>query len=308
MWIETSAVALRTLVLSAVLLAGYAAPREAVEPSGAAPAPTSETRGPPTAPIARIEPGGHTAPIRRIDTDAAGRLLVTGSHDKTVRLWSLADGTLLKILRVPIGGVNEGKVFAVAISPDGGMVAAGGLTGSEWDGSDSIYLFDVASGRLIKRLAGLPAVIRDLNYSPDGQYLAAGLGGPNGIRIYRTADWEPAYADPDYGYDCYSIDFAADGRLVSTSLDGQLRLYTLEGGRFHRFAKEKAPGGGEPYTASFSPDGKQIAVGFNDTTTVNVLDGHSLAFLYAPTRDVDNGNLPIVAWSRDGRYLYAGVL
>ena len=306
MGIRTSTVAFRILGISLVLLAGYAALREPVETLAPAPAPVA-TRGPPTAPIARIEPGGHTAPIWRIDTDAAGRILVTGSEDKTVRLWSLPDGRLLKTLRVPIGGGNEGKVRAVAISPDGGTAAAGGWTGYEWDGSHSIYLFDVASGRLARRLHRLPDVIFDLNYSPDGRWLAAGLGGENGIRVYRTRDWELVYADPDYGDSCYSVDFATDGRLVSTSYDGHLRLYALEAGRFQRVAEEKAPGGNEPYTARFSPDGNQIAVGFDGTTTVNVLDGQNLAFRFAPeTHDVDNGDLSKVAWSRDGRYLYAG--
>jgi WD40 repeat protein len=305
MWIETSTMALRTLVLSVVLLAGCTPFREAVAPPGAAPA-RSETRGPPTAPIARIEPGGHTAPIKRIDTDAAGRILVTGSDDKTVRLWSLADGTLLKILRVPIGGGDEGKVYAVAIS--GRAYGRGrGSTGYEWDGLASIYLFEVASGRLVKRLAGLPDVINDLNYSQDGQYLAAGLGLKNGIRVYRTPDWEPVYSDPDYGDSCYSVDFAADGRLVSTSYDGHMRLYVFEGEGFRRAAKEKAPGGNKPYTARFSPDGRQIAVGFDGTTAVNVIDGQSLTFRFAPeTRDVDNGDLSKVAWSQDGKYLYGG--
>ena len=306
MWIETSTVALRTLVLSMVLLAGCAAPREAVEPPGAAPAP-SEARGPPTAPIARIEPGGHTAPIKSIATDAEGRVLVTGSDDKTVRHWSLADGMLLKTLRVPIGGGNEGKVYAVAISPDGRTVAAGGWTGDEWDGSFSIYLFDIVSSRLTQRLAGLPNVVMDLSYSADGQYLAAGLGDENGIRIYRVRDGELVYADPDYGDSCFSVNFGADGRLVTGSFDGQLRLYAIEWGRFLRVADEKAPGDGWPYTARFSPDGTQIAVGFRDATAVNVFDGQNLALLFPSDTDgVNNGDLAAVAWSRDGRYLYAG--
>lgn len=306
MGIKTSTVVFRTWGISLVLLAGCAAPREPVETLGPVPVPIG-TRGPPTAPIARIEPGGHTARIWRTDTDASGRLLVTGSDDKTARIWSLPDGALLKTLRVPIGGGSEGKVFAVAVSPDGNTVAAGGWTGLEWDGSASIYPFDVASGRVIKRLAGLPGSITDLAYSQDGQYLAAGLDFKNGIRVYRTRDWEPVYTDLDYGDACYSVDFAADGRLVSTSLDGHLRLYALEGEGFRRVAKEKAPGGGRPFTARFSPDGKQIAVGFHDSTTVNVLDGHDLAFRFAPdTGGVDIGQLSTVAWSHNGRFLYAG--
>ena len=57
----------------------------------------------------------------------------------------------------------------------------------------------------------------------------------------------------------------------------------------------------------FSPDGTLVAVGFNDTTAVNVLAGEDLSFRYAPdTSSVANGNLSTVAWSRDGQRLYAG--
>ena len=48
-----------------------------------------------------IEPGMHTARINCVAVDAAERLAVTGSDDKTVRVWSLADGELLQTIRMP---------------------------------------------------------------------------------------------------------------------------------------------------------------------------------------------------------------
>lgn len=102
-------------------------------------------------PFLRLETGMHTAMIRRIDLDAAQRYLVTGSNDKTVRVWSLADGQLVRVLRPPIGEGNEGKIYAVAISPDGQTVAAGGWT-SQTGPDNSIYLFNRASGELQQRL------------------------------------------------------------------------------------------------------------------------------------------------------------
>jgi WD40 repeat protein len=58
----------------------------------------------------------HTAAITRIGIDAANRYLVTGSEDKTVRVWELASGRLLRTIRPPIGAHNEGKIFSVALS------------------------------------------------------------------------------------------------------------------------------------------------------------------------------------------------
>src|SRR5262249_35661020 len=141
---------------------------------------------PPREPFLRIETGMHSALFRRIDVDSAERYLVTGSHDKTARVWELASGKLLQIRRVPQGSDEEGRIYAVAISPDGQTVAAAGWTGYAWDKTISIYLFERASGRLVRRLAELPTVIRHLHYSPDGRMLVAALGGSNGIRVYRT--------------------------------------------------------------------------------------------------------------------------
>src|SRR5206468_467077 len=105
-------------------------------------------------------------------TDAADRLIVTVSEDKTLRLWNAADGLLLRTIVPPTGKDDEGKLYAVAISPDGQTIATGGWTGFQWDRSISIYLFESGTGRMICRITQLPAVVLDLAFSPDGHYLA----------------------------------------------------------------------------------------------------------------------------------------
>jgi len=138
--------------------------------------PATPSAGEPTSePLPRIEAGMHTAPIKRIATDAHGRWLVTASHDKSARVWELGSGRLLRVLRPRIGAGNEGKLLAVALAPDGGTVSVSGWTSR--DGLDiSIYLFDRAGGELTGRIPGLPNVIHHLAFSPDGSRLAAALG------------------------------------------------------------------------------------------------------------------------------------
>ena len=103
---------------------------------------------------------------------------------------------------------------------------------------------------------------------------------------------------------CTGLDFATDGRLATVSLDGFVRLY---GSDLKRIEKKPSPGGKKPYSVSFSPDGGRLAVGFTDSTRIDVLSGRDLEPVYSPdTRGIDNGNICSVAWSSDGRFLYAG--
>jgi hypothetical protein len=251
----------------------------------------------------RPETGMHTKVIKRIDVDAKERYLVTGSLDKTVRVWSLLDnGKLIQILRPPIDKGNEGKIHAVAISPDGETVAAGGWTGHTWEGTYSIYLFNRKTGEMNQRLPGHPHLIFHLAYSPDGRYLVANLG-QQGIRVYRTSDYHLQAQDTDYGDASYWANFDQQGRLVTSCWDGYLRLYDQ---KFKLLAKRKVFGGNQPFAVDFSPTGNTVVVGFADSNTINVLSGMDLTLLSEPqTLDV-NGNLNTVAWSKDGQWLYAG--
>ncbi len=261
-------------------------------------------------PFPALDPGMHTATINRLAVDRAGRWLVTASDDKTARVWDLANGgRLAAVLRVPVGEGNEGKLYAVALSPDGALVALGGFTGSA--GTEAaIYLFERAGGRLLQRLGGLPNAVLHLAFSADGHRLAAALGGANGLRVYEAGAggrWAQVAADAAYGDDSYSVEFDASGRLLATSYDGDLRLYTAgQRGLLTPLQRRPAPGGSKPFFARFSPDGRRIAVGFDDSTAVAVLDGASLAPLPSPdTSAIRNGNVSSVDWSADGQRLLA---
>ena len=248
----------------------------------------------------------HTQRISQIDVDAANRYLVTASHDKTSRIWDIASGQLLRTLRPPIGPDNEGKIFAVAISPDATTVACAGWTGQSWDGQFSIYLFDRVSGQLVHHISGLKSSVATLTYSQDGRVLAAtlhGTYGKNGVRLFRTKDYQLIAEHAQYGAESYGADFDRRGRLVTSSFDGFIRLYDPE---FQIVAQKKIPGGNRPVQVRFNPDGEKIAVGFEDSLQVTILSGQDLSYLYSPAvTDISQGTLNSVAWSENGEFLFA---
>ncbi len=130
------------------------------------------------------------------------------------------------------------------------------------------------------------------------------LAAGHGIRLYATRTRQELARDSDYAGDSYSVDFDAQGRLLSTSDDGYVRLYDAKLKRLHQ---QKTAGGVRSYFARFSPDGKQIAVGFADSTAVAILAGDDLRPLsMVDTQGIDSGDMGTIAWSQDGSLLYAG--
>jgi hypothetical protein len=248
----------------------------------------------------RIEAGMHTAKIWRISLTADGRLMATASDDKTVRLWSLPDGKLVRTLRPPIGPGNDGMVYAVALAPDGRWEAAAGWFDTR--GDEFVYIFDASTGSVLTRLGPLPNAVNDLAVSPNGALLAAGLVS-TGVRVWETNGWRPTAEYPEFGDRVMGLSYAADCRLAATSFDGYVRLYGPDG----RLAKKaRVPGGERPVGVAFSPDGFQLAVGYEDSPRVDVLSGQTLTHLFSPDfSGLDNGGLSSVAWLADGTHLAA---
>jgi WD40 repeat protein len=124
--------------------------------------------------------------------------------------------------------------------------------------------------------------------------------------------------DPDYGAVSQSAEFdASSSLLATTSFDGFVRLYNVKASsateglpqKIAPISKLKTPGGKTPFLLAFSPDGSRLAVGLRDAPKVDVLGirDNVLSHAFSPdTSGIDRKqNLSRVAWSSDGRFLYA---
>ena len=86
----------------------------------------------------------------------------------TIRLWDAITGD--EVLKLP---TYTNEVFAVAFSPDGKILAGGGVYDSQLGRSDLIRLWEMPSGRILTTLIGHTSTVRVLRFSPDGKTLAS---------------------------------------------------------------------------------------------------------------------------------------
>lgn len=261
-------------------------------------------------PVLRIETGMHIAAIKSIGVDRACRIAATTSDDRTVRVWSLPQARLLRTLRVPIGSGNGGRMDATAVSPDGRWVAVGGWD-ADWDARHEmyVYVFDTSTGKLAARSGPFGNTIKHLAFSPDGRWLAVtrwlapASGHGVGLKVIDTQTWRIVASDSDYRGPSFGAAFAPDGRLYTVAFDGKLRQYG-PGPAFKKEREVATRGGTEPFSVAVDPRGQLIAVGFHDSTKVDLYDAKTLAFRSAAdTNGINNGDLSRVAWSSDGTRL-----
>ena len=109
---------------------------------------------------------GHTQEIYSLDFSKNGRLIVSGSGDRTARIWDMETG-MQKVLEInEPDGVDAG-VTSVAISPDGRLVAAGSL-------DTIVRIWEVSTGNLIERLRGHRDSVYSVAFTPDGKGIVSG--------------------------------------------------------------------------------------------------------------------------------------
>ena len=110
-----------------------------------------------------------------------GTSLITGGFSRVVRLSQLPSGRPITELRE----LNN-WIYALAYSPDGGLIAAGTGNPRAPTSPGEIRLFDAASGTETGRLDARGSGVTSLAFSPDGTRIAAGfLRGP--VRVWERA-------------------------------------------------------------------------------------------------------------------------
>ncbi|KAG6894678.1 hypothetical protein C0992_005156, partial [Termitomyces sp. T32_za158] len=111
---------------------------------------------------------GHAQEVYSLDFSLDGRFIISGSGDKTARIWNMHNGSSKVLTINDTDSLNDDAgVTSVAISPNGQLVAAGSL-------DTIVRIWDVATGVLIKRLQGHEDSVYSIAFTPDGRGLVSG--------------------------------------------------------------------------------------------------------------------------------------
>jgi WD40 repeat protein len=127
---------------------------------------------------------------------ADGRHLATGDRVGRIGVWKVATGQRLATLEAPglytWDGVQRirsiGGVRALAFSPDGRHLAAGGVgrinNVDALQGPARVEVFEWREGRRVHEFTGPNGIVNRLQYHPEGRWLFAVGGGGNGLALF----------------------------------------------------------------------------------------------------------------------------
>jgi WD40 repeat protein len=137
------------------------------------------------APKIVIDSKGHSARINNIHYSRDGQNIISISEDKTIKVWDVESGKMVKKFESQIGEGPEGMLYASALSPDGKLLAVAGYKVNS-EKENYIILIDLEKGAQTAMARGHSDVINSLSFSGNGKYLASG-SADRSVRIWSVS-------------------------------------------------------------------------------------------------------------------------
>jgi WD40 repeat protein/transcriptional regulator with XRE-family HTH domain len=194
---------------------------------------------------------GHDAPVWTVMFNPCGKILASGSHDQTVRLWNVDTHQCLRVLR----GHQDG-VRAITFNTDGQHLASG-------SSDQTIRLWDVQTGGCLQVLSGHTGGVFTLAFATNDQQLISGSFDQT-IRLWDLQTGESIKVLRGHTGGVWTVAISPDSKtLASGSGDRTVRLWNLQTGHCLQVLHEHTSW---VTSVSFSSNGQFLLSGSDDRT------------------------------------------
>jgi WD40 repeat protein len=275
---------------------------------------------------------GHTSTVCSCAFSPDGKRIVSGSWDKTLRLWNSETGSELGILtghtsyvntcafspdgKMIISGCDDNslkiwdadtqkelltltghtdKVFVCAFSPNGEMIVSGSA-------DKTLKMWDVKTGKELTTTAGHTGEVTAFAFAPDGKTIVTGSQDKT-LKSWDTASGREILSFTGHLYPVRSCSYSLSGEKIFSVNMNELLVWDSKTGDGNLLATPTSLDGSFINAFAFSPDGKKLVSASEDINLIlwETETGEKLSTLTGHVLDVES-----CAFSPDGKKIVSG--
>ncbi|MDI1484564.1 AAA family ATPase [Polyangium sp. y55x31] len=231
---------------------------------------------------------GHAAKVNAVAVTRDGRLALSASDDRTVRVWDLDAGQALFVLTGHVSPIR-----GLAVSADGRTAVSGAADGA-------LFVWDLGTARVTRQLRGHTGAVHAVAFAEGaGTVVSASEDGT--LRVWSLATGEVVRTLSGHAGGVQSVAVTADGRFcLSAGDDATLRLWEVASGRIGKALDEPA----SPRAAvSMKAEGRALVAASHEDAVLcwAPLEGSPPELLPGHTDGVTS-----LSVTPDGRFLASG--
>jgi WD40 repeat protein len=164
---------------------------------------------------------GHSRPVNEVAVTPDNKRAVSGSWDKTVKIWNLSTGVVERTL---IG--HSLSVNTVSVTSDGRFIIS-----ISWDGTRKVW--DLETGELLQSQEGYTStIVRKLfSETPDGKWSVSVSNFNKKVHVVNSATGEKKEIFEDFSSSFSAVTVSVDGKwILSAAYDRTIKIWNMKTG------------------------------------------------------------------------------